>query len=170
MTRSEIMSRIKSSGNKSTEMRFRAALARAGVTGYTVQPKIEGRPDLAFLDEKVAVFLDGCFWHGCEDHYKPSRTNWRMWREKIRRNKERGQESLLKFVSQGWKVFRVWEHDIADAETLKGIILRVARAADTPTELQFGRPVCRGWAPYADTKDHKAIDKWLDKREATHGR
>lgn len=164
------MSRIRSTGNKSTELRFRAAMARAGVAGYTVQPDMPERPDLAFLDEKVAVYLDGCFWHGCPQHYKPAKTNRREWRAKILRNQERGNAVLASLAGKGWKVFRVWEHDILDTDTLKGIVLRVARAADTPDVCQFGRPIPRGFARCANMRDHEAIDKWLAQREATLGR
>ena len=132
MTRSEIMWRVRSTGNKSTEWRFRAALIRAGVTGWRVQPDVEGRPDVAFPDAKVAVFLDGCFWHGCERHFRAPRTRRIFWLKKIHANRRRGADALQALLRRGWKVFRVWEHDIANAALLGDIVLRVARAADTP--------------------------------------
>lgn len=143
MTRSEVMRRIKSAGNKSTEMRFHSALCKAGVSGWSIQPEIAGHPDIAFLAERVAVFLDGCFWHGCEDHFKAPKTRRAAWVKKIMANKRRDAKVLDELIREGWKVFRVWEHDIEDYDTLKGIVLRVARAADTPTELQFGRALDR---------------------------
>lgn len=127
------MRRIKSTDNMSTERRFRSALLQTGATGWRVQPKrIAGRPDIAFPRDKVAVFLDGCFWHGCSEHFRPPKTNTRRWMKKIFDNRRRDAANLEKLVADGWKVFRVWEHDIADTDTLKGIALRVARAADTP--------------------------------------
>jgi DNA mismatch endonuclease (patch repair protein) len=137
------MSRIKSFGNKSTEMRFRAALSAAGVSGWSIQPEMTGHPDIAFLPPRVAVFLDGCFWHGCEDHFKAPKTNRAEWVRKIDANKRRDAKTLRELLRESWKVFRIWEHDIADEPTLKGIVLRVARAADTPDSLEFGRPIER---------------------------
>lgn len=141
MNRSELMQRIKPRDNKSTERRFRSALMRAGAGGWTIQPDIPEHPDLAFMSERVAVFLDGCFWHGCDDHYKPPKTRADYWARKVKANKERDARTLRALVADGWKVFRVWEHDLEDPDTLRGIALRVARAADTPDALQFGRAV-----------------------------
>lgn len=131
MNRSEIMRRVKSTGNKSTEIKFRTALSRAGVRGWSIQPEIQGHPDVAFLRDKVAVFLDGCFWHGCDDHFKAPRTRTRTWVKKIQANKTRDARNVAALLAEGWKVFRIWEHDLADDENVKGLALRVARAADT---------------------------------------
>lgn len=131
MNRSEIMQKIKSRDNKSTELRFRSALMRVGAKGYTIQPEMPGHPDLAFLAEKVAVFLDGCFWHGCEEHFSEPKTNRPQWVKKIRTNKERDARTVSALLQEGWKVFRIWEHDLKDPGDLKGFALRVARAADT---------------------------------------
>lgn len=139
MLRSEIMRGIKSTGNYSTELKFRSALCAAGVSGWSIQPEMTGHPDIAFLPPRVAVFLDGCFWHGCADHFKAPKTNRTTWVQKIQANIRRDARVLGELVHEGWKVFRIWEHDIADEPTLKGIVLRVARAADTPDTLQFGR-------------------------------
>lgn len=135
MTRSEIMSRIRSTGNRSTELTFCAALRKTGATGWRIQPRMEGRPDVAFPRDRVAVFLDGCFWHGCIDHYKTPKTNARQWTKKIRANMRRDVKIVEELAQKGWKVFRIWEHDIQDEDELKGIALRVARAADTPDTL-----------------------------------
>jgi DNA mismatch endonuclease (patch repair protein) len=130
------MSRIKSTGNKSTEMRFRSALSMAGIRGWTIQPEIPGHPDLAFLAERVAVFLDGCFWHGCADHFSPPKTRRASWIKKIKANQTRDARTVAALLCDGWKVFRVWEHDLADPATIRGIALRVARAADTPDTVE----------------------------------
>lgn len=142
MNRSELMQRIKSTGNKSTEGRFRSALIKTGVHGFTVQPETPGHPDLAFIAEKVAIFLDGCFWHGCSEHFNEPKTNRRQWVKKIKANKIRDAHNVAALAAEGWKVFRIWEHDIKDADELKNIALRVARAADTPDTCEaFTAPI-----------------------------
>lgn len=148
MTRSELMSRIKSTDNKSTEQRFKLALIRAGVRGWTIQPEIKERPDLAFMQEKVAVFLDGCFWHGCWIHFKPPKMQRAQWIKKIRMNRERGERNLQNLVGDGWKVFRIWEHDLKDDELLKALVLRVARAADTVTKIEQTRDYSGVYKPH----------------------
>lgn len=132
MDRSALMQRIKSTGNKSTEMRFRSVLLRTGIKGWTVQPEMRGHPDIAFMRERVAVFLDGCFWHGCDDHYTPPTTRRAKWIAKINANKKRDARIVSELLSDGWKVFRIWEHELKDSDELRNVALRVARAADTP--------------------------------------
>lgn len=132
MNRSALMQRIKSTGNKSTEMKFRSALSQAGVKGWSIQPEIKGHPDIAFMRERVAVFLDGCFWHGCDEHYKAPKTRRKQWIKKISANRARDARTVAEFVADGWKVFRIWEHDLENPGELRNLALRVARAADTP--------------------------------------
>lgn len=100
------------------------------------------------VKQSVLLRLLGCQNDGCEDHFSPPKTNRREWVRKIDANRERDARNVTLFTSEGWKVFRIWEHDIADEDTLKGIVLRVARAADTPDVLEFGRVIPRqGEAP-----------------------
>jgi DNA mismatch endonuclease (patch repair protein) len=67
--------------------------------------------DLVFTRARVAVFLDGCFWHGCPDHYRPAQRNQEFWRQKITRNRERDAETDNLLEDAGWTVIRVWEHE-----------------------------------------------------------
>jgi len=69
------------------------------------------RADIAFTRAKVAVFIDGCFWHGCPDHGTTPRTNSEFWSAKIARNRERDAETDLRLHQEGWLVLRFWEHD-----------------------------------------------------------
>jgi DNA mismatch endonuclease (patch repair protein) len=69
------------------------------------------RADIAFTRAKVAVFIDGCFWHGCPDHGTTPRTNSEFWSAKIARNRERDAETDLRLRQEGWLVLRFWEHD-----------------------------------------------------------
>jgi DNA mismatch endonuclease (patch repair protein) len=110
LTKSEQMSRVRGA-DTGPEMALRRALWRAGLR-YRVRPKIPGRPDLAFVGCKIAVFVDGCFWHGCPDHYKASATNVTFWSEKIARNQRRDREVEIALAKLGWTVLRYWEHEV----------------------------------------------------------
>jgi DNA mismatch endonuclease (patch repair protein) len=72
-----------------------------------------------FTRARVAVFLDGCFWHGCPDHYRPSQRNAEFWRAKISRNRERDAETDKLLEEAGWTVVRVWEHEKPEVAALK---------------------------------------------------
>jgi len=78
------------------------------------------RPDIAFTRDKVAVFVDGCFWHGCPEHGRPPSMNQHYWGPKIARNIERDREQDARLTAAGWTVLRVWAHD--EAETAAGRI------------------------------------------------
>jgi DNA mismatch endonuclease (patch repair protein) len=111
ITRSENMSRIRSSNTK-PEVRLRKALWADGLR-YRLQYRIERiLPDIVFVSAKVVIFIDGCQWHGCPEHYVRPRTRGEFWSKKLRENVERdiAQTELLR--SKGWVVYRVWEHDV----------------------------------------------------------
>jgi DNA mismatch endonuclease (patch repair protein) len=110
--RSEIMRAVKSNRNKSTEWLFRSALMRNKLRGWKVNPKIQFKPDFAFTKKKIAIFIDGCFWHGCPKCIKKPVSNKRYWSEKIRRNRKRDKEANMILRKKGWKVIRIWEHDL----------------------------------------------------------
>ena len=110
LTKSEQMARVRGV-DTGPEMALRRALWRAGLR-YRVRPRIPGRPDLAFVRCKIAVFVDGCFWHGCPDHYKASATNVAFWSEKIARNQRRDREVEIALAKLGWTVLRCWEHEV----------------------------------------------------------
>nr|WP_275041903.1 very short patch repair endonuclease [Nocardiopsis halophila] len=74
-------------------------------------PALRRTADLVFTRVKVAVFLDGCFWHGCPEHHTVSATNAGYWAEKVRRNRERDAETNRLLAAEGWCVIRVWEHE-----------------------------------------------------------
>ena len=73
------------------------------------------RPDVAFTRRKVAVFIDGCFWHGCPDHYRPSTKNKVFWEQKLAANRARDAQTNETLTAEGWAVIRVWEHEDMDA-------------------------------------------------------
>lgn len=113
-----------------TEVRFRRALWVAGARGYRCNLKLPGRPDVAFPAIRLAVFVHGCFWHGCPRCRLPRpKANAEFWRQKLQRNGERDQTVEAVLVAAGWKVMTVWEHELrAD---MAGSARRVAqRIAD----------------------------------------
>ena len=109
--RSEIMSKVKGK-DTSIEVKFRKALWHSGYR-YRTHVKMPGNPDIVFGKHKIAIFIDGCFWHGCEACKKPlPKTNERYWTEKIEKNVARDAKATERLESQGWRVIRIWEHDI----------------------------------------------------------
>lgn len=89
------------------------------------------RADLVFTRARVAVFIDGCFWHGCLEHHTVAKTNGTYWSEKVRRNRARDVETNHLLSEDGWLVLRFWEHE-PPAEVAAEIIDKVrARIADT---------------------------------------
>lgn len=99
------------------ELALRRELHRRGLR-YRVDVPVPGLPrrraDLLFSKAKVAVFVDGCFWHGCKEHKTMPRANDVWWRQKLDRNVERDQETDRHLIASGWRVVRVWEHDPID--------------------------------------------------------
>lgn len=95
------------------ELALRAALRRAGATGYRLHRKeIPGRPDAAFIRWKVAVFVDGVFWHGHPDHWNPEKASSDYWRDKIARNIERDRAADNALRDMGWTVVRMWDKEV----------------------------------------------------------
>jgi len=107
-----MMSSIRGKGNASTEWALRARLVANGVSGFTLHANLPGSPDFAFPEEKVAVFTDGCYWHGCPEHYTQPDNNRSFWAEKIRTNRERDHRVDQELREAGWTVVRIWEHEL----------------------------------------------------------
>lgn len=113
------------------EVRLRSALHREGLRFYKHRRPIPGlrcEPDVVFPRLRLAVFLDGCYWHGCAEHRAIPATNAEWWQAKIRRNRDRDAANDARFVAEGWTVLRFWEHepveDVAHAVRLRVIQLR----------------------------------------------
>lgn len=117
-TASSIEVRASMRGNRSKntrpELLLRSLLHRRGMR-YRVDTRpiadVRRRADLVFPGDRIAVFVDGCFWHGCPDHYRPATKNADFWREKINGNRARDTETNDTLAAAGWTVIRVWEHD-----------------------------------------------------------
>lgn len=127
-SRSLVMRRNRGRGNRSTELRLRAFLVRSRVRGWRLgdRSEVPGRPDFIFTGPRVAVFVDGCFWHGCPRCRSIPVSNRSFWRAKIARNKSRDRRVGRLLRSKGWKVVRIWEHQL----TTDGpsVVLRILRA------------------------------------------
>jgi DNA mismatch endonuclease (patch repair protein) len=120
--RSRNMAAIRSSGNKSTEVAMVAALRGAGVTGWRRRQNLPGRPDFAWGKEKIALFVDGCYWHGCPACYQAPRSHSSYWRQKLARNQMRDRYVTRFLRKQGWKVIRVWECRLGTVRTTNRIL------------------------------------------------
>ncbi len=113
--RSAVMSRIRGRGNKATELRMIALMRGYGLTGWRRNQKLPGKPDFVFRRERVALFVDGCFWHGCPKpkHAPLPKTRAEWWKAKLDRTQVRDREVNRTLRRDGWTVIRVWEHDLA---------------------------------------------------------
>ncbi len=102
------------SKNTTPEMKLRSLLHRRGLR-YRVDapptPGIRRRADVVFSRERIAVFVDGCFWHGCPEHYRPTTKNVAFWAEKLATNRSRDTQTNEALAAAGWTVIRVWEHE-----------------------------------------------------------
>lgn len=108
--RSRCMSRIRSRDTK-PELTLRRALFRRGLR-FRVRMRLKGKPDIVFTRAKLAVFVDGCFWHGCPEHGTSPKSNSVYWIGKLARNRERDAEVATMLAAQGWHVIRYWDHDV----------------------------------------------------------
>ena len=125
-TRSSVMAKVRSRGNRSTEWRVRAILMRAGFRGWIMNaPDICGKPDFVFRSEQVVIFVDGCFWHGCPACKRFPQSNVSYWDSKIARNRKRDHSVTTRLRRDGWKVLRIWEHQL---KALGPLVKRIERA------------------------------------------
>ena len=116
--RSRIMASVRSWGNRSTELAMAAVLRHAGLIGYRKHWPIAGKPDFAWPGLKIALFVDGCFWHGCPTCNRPSKSNVSFWEKKVADNQRRDNRVARRLRRDGWSVLRVWECKVGAAATL----------------------------------------------------
>lgn len=119
--RSERMSRVRGSGNASTELRLIRLFREHRITGWRRNISLIGKPDFVFCAERVAVFVDGCFWHGCPKHKRIPKSRKTFWTAKLERNRQRDREVNKALRSNGWKVIRIWECSLNSAKTITRI-------------------------------------------------
>ena len=127
ISRSRIMRGVRGRNNRSTEIPLRMALIRKGICGWKLHEKpIAGCPDFLFIGERLAVFVDGCFWHGCRRCGHLPKTNSKFWRTKIARNRERDEKNTRELKSKNYRVLRFWEHEISN--NIDACIARICKA------------------------------------------
>lgn len=112
------MALIRSTGNRATELKLVTLFRAAGITGWRRNQKLPGKPDFVFRAQGVAMFVDGCFWHGCARCYRRPSSNREYWDAKVLRNRARDRAVTAALKSQGWRVLRIWEHELKDIERL----------------------------------------------------
>ena len=125
--RSAVMSRIRSRGNKATELELVKNFRANGITGWCRHQPVFGKPDFVFRRLGLAVFVDGCYWHGCPQHATKPRTNAAFWRKKFAANKARDLLVNRTLRKAGWRVVRIWEHELERKNVHRA--LRKLRAA-----------------------------------------
>jgi DNA mismatch endonuclease (patch repair protein) len=122
------MSNIRSRNTK-PELLLRRRLFASGLR-YRVRSNLPGNPDLVFPRARVAVFVDGCFWHSCPEHGTRPKSNQDYWAPKLERNRARAAEVNAALADAGWTVVRLWEHEVrGDLERAAGSIEALIRAA-----------------------------------------
>jgi DNA mismatch endonuclease (patch repair protein) len=131
--RSEVMSRIRGRGNKDTEVALAKLLRANGITGWRRHQPVFGKPDFIFRKVRLAVFVDGCFWHGCPKHATRPKSNAAFWRRKLAANKARDRLVTRTLRARGWHVLRIWEHELArknEARLMRRVRDALVQAAD----------------------------------------
>ena len=128
--RSRVMSAIRSKGNKDTELKLAAILRVNGITGWRRHQPLVGRPDFVFRRERLAVFVDGCFWHACPKHGRKPASNRAYWLPKLKRNQKRDRNVTKALQKAGWRVLRLWAHALGNPRMVaKRITLALSASA-----------------------------------------
>lgn len=119
--RRKCMSSVRGTNTK-PELLLRKALWRKGLR-YRLKSELPGKPDIVLSRYKVAIFVDGCFWHSCPEHGSLPESNTSFWKKKIARNVERDHEVNALLEQNGWRIIRIWEHEIK--QSIEKVVERV---------------------------------------------
>lgn len=122
LTKSQQMARVRSH-NTEAELLLRKALWKKGLRFRVTYRTLPGSPDVAFTRWKIAIFVDGCFWHGCPVHYTSPKANSEFWKQKKMRNRARDVRVDNELNKLGWTVVRFWEHEVY--ETTESVVYSV---------------------------------------------
>lgn len=120
--RSDIMSKVKGRGNAATELRLIRIFRENNIACWRRHVKLFGNPDFVFSKARLTIFIDGCFWHGCPLHATSPRTNYIFWKKKLEKNKARDKAVNCTLKSKGWRVLRIWQHELHNS---KNIVKRI---------------------------------------------
>lgn len=124
--RSEIMRAVRSRGNRDTELILVRLLRQHKISGWRRHLRVTGNPDFIFRKQNLALFVDGCFWHGCARHCRMPKGNSSYWNPKIASNKIRDRRVTRVLRRAGWQVIRIWEHQLASRKEIP-TIARITR-------------------------------------------
>ena len=122
--RSFNMSQIKGKDTK-PEVTLRKQLRARGIRGYRIHYKLPGKPDIVFLKKKIAIFVDGCFWHKCPLCFVKPKTRAKFWTKKIESNIKRDTTVKELLEKEGWIVLRIWEHEIK--KTMDNVLIEILK-------------------------------------------
>lgn len=125
--RSYNMSRIRGRDTK-PEILLRKSLWRKGFRYSLHSRRLAGKPDIAMSKYKIAIFIDGCFWHRCPAHFKEPRNNKEFWKKKITSNLERDERNNLLLKNAGWTVLRFWEHEVSGK--IDSVVRKIVQVAE----------------------------------------
>lgn len=143
--RSRTMSAIRGKNNRTTELRLRMALIRKEIRGWQLHANdLPGSPDFYFQKEKLAVFVDGCYWHGCPKCGHIPKTRSKFWTAKIKRTQQRDLKKRLELRKMGIATMRIWEHELKDKLGIERSISRLSAAiAKGANEKRHKRSNCQ---------------------------
>lgn len=128
--RSWIMGRVKSKGTESTELKIVKILKERGLKGWRRNAVLPGKPDFVYPKLRIAIFVDGCFWHGCKKHCRLPSSNREYWIAKIAKNKARDKKISKELKLLGWVVIRIWEHEIGTSQMIRKLS-KIAKLLET---------------------------------------
>jgi len=138
--RSQVMSLVRGYGNKETELVLVKFFRRNKIKGWRRHASLFGKPDFVFQNVQLAVFVDGCFWHGCPKHKRTPKSNSEFWIHKFSINKKRDIIVNRTLRSQGWRILRIWEHELTRRNEAR-LLQRIRRALFQPS---LTRVACAG--------------------------
>ena len=125
--RSEIMKKVRSKNNKSTELKLIQIFKENNIHGWRRNYKVKGHPDFVFLSRKIAIFVDGCFWHGHDCRNTKPKDNQEYWDKKRERNMKHDKEITEYFENRGWTVIRIWECELKNKKSARKIKMHLLR-------------------------------------------
>jgi DNA mismatch endonuclease (patch repair protein) len=129
--RSKVMSLIRGRGNLSTEGALAKIFRAGGITGWRRHQPVFGKPDFIIRARRLAVFVDGCFWHCCPKHATIPAPRRAFWVKKVGSNKARDRRVTHELHRCGWRVIRIWEHDLTRPEWC---IFKIRRTLEMPVK------------------------------------
>ncbi len=126
--RSKTMSAIRGKNNRTTEVKLRMALIRGGYSGFKLHVcDLPGTPDFYFKKTKLALFVDGCYWHGCPKCGHIPKTRSEFWEAKINRTKQRDRKKKRELNRLGVSVLRIWEHELKNRQSIIRVLSKVSK-------------------------------------------